>query len=227
MIRAIISGVMWPPGYYILRDRVPFFLTLIYFHRHRMPRLVRDYLGYYLAFSTVVVASIAGILHLNGGDMTDLAGIHWSPPSPIEWGFFISISYLILLMKDLPSFEAFYYSFIAALGGGWLYEFSPLLVNGFNWFVFFKVNAVKVFFMEFQVFCLPILAVLIYKTKNYENHWSLKFTLSLAILFYGLNSYVIDFVQRNLLYSYRWWVRLPAIFFLLSVICGIKGEKKQ
>ena len=227
MIHALISAVMWPPSYYILRDRIPFFLTLIYFHRHRIPKLVQNYLGYYLALCSMVVASIASILYLKGRDMTELAGISWSPPSPIEWGLFIGVSYMILYSRGMPSFEAFYLSFLAAMGGGWIYEFSPLLVNGFKWFVFFKVNAVKVFFMEFQVFCLPILAAIIYKTKVYEPHWTLKISGLVAVLFYGFNQQVISFVQRNLLYSYRWWVRLPAIFFLLSVIYGVKGEKKQ
>ena len=225
MIKALIAGVLWPPSYYILRDRVPFFLTLIYFHRHRVNRLTRDYLGYYLALSSMIVVSVSSILYLQGLDMTHLSGISWSPPSPIEWGLLIILSYLVLFSRGVPSFEAFYLSFLAAMGGGWLYEFSPLLVDGFNWFVFFKVNAVKVFFVEFQVLCLPILTAIIYKTKEYEPHWSLKITAPAALLFYGLNQQIIAFAQQNLLYSYRWWVRLPAIFFLMSVIIGIKGEK--
>jgi len=218
---------MWPPSYYILRDRIPFFLTLIYFHRHRVNRLTRDYMGYYLALSSMVVTSVASFLYLQGNDMTNLAGISWSAPSPIEWGLFICASYFILFIRGIPSFEAFYLSFITAMGGGWLYEFSPLLVNGFKWRVFFKVNAVKVFFMEFQIFCLPILVFIIYKTKEYKHHWTLKITGPLLVLFYGLNKQVIAFVQQNLLYSYRWWVRLPAILFLFSVIYGIKGEKQH
>ena len=228
MISALVSGVMWPPGYYILRDRIPFFLTLIYFYRARVNRLTRDYLGYYLAFSSMIVVSIASILFLQGSDMTFLAGIRWSPPSPIEWGLFICVSYLILFSRGLHSFEAFYLSFIAAMGGGWLYEFFPHLTRGdFNWFVFFKVNAVKVFFVEFQVLCLPLLAAIVYKTKDYEHHWTLKITGPFMVLFYGFNKQVIAFAQRNLLYSYSWWVRLPAIFFLLSIVYGIKGEKNN
>ncbi len=233
MINALISGVVWPPGYYIMRDRIPFFMTILYVFGSKIPlfsKYTQARLGIVLTLETAAVSLVAVYLYFTEDSMAKIAGINWSAPSPIQWGVFITASTLFLVRRRIPIFEAYYLSFLAALGGAWFYEFLPFLIpllgNRYSWFVFFKVNAVKVFFIEFQVLCLPILAYIIYKTKEYEAHWSLKITVPLTVLFYGFNQQVIAFVQRNLLYSYRWWVRLPAIFFLWSIILGIKGEKK-
>lgn len=227
MLAALISNVIWPPGYYILRDRVPFFLTLIFFHRKRIPYLVRNYLGHYLALSTMIVVFVATALRIQNLDMSLFSGIHWSAPSPIEWGLLITSSYLMLYSRNIPSFESFYIAFITAMGGGWLYEFIPLLFHGFNWFVFFKINAVKVFFMEFQVFCLPIIVYLIWKTKTYEPS---KLLIPVGILtgfFYAIKPIIEHYVRIYLFYSYNWVIRVPAIIFLFIMLSGIKGEKQK
>ena len=87
--------------------------------------------------------------------------------------------------------------------------------------VFFKVNAVKVFFVEFQLFCLPILAYLIKTTKRYKPSRLLIPIGTAAFLFYAFNTWIISYVQANLIYSYRWYVRLPAALFLYTVIYGV------
>jgi len=223
-------GITWPPGYYILRDRIPFFLTILYLYGSKTPffgKLNQVRLGFALTIETAAVVLVAVYLYFTEDSMLKLAGMKWSAPSPIQWGIFIVASTIFLNRRNINIFGAYYISFIAALWGAWFYEYSPHLTNGGDWFLFFKVNAVKVFFVEFQVICLPILAYIIYKTKEYEFHWTLKITGPVALLFYGLNQHVIAFVQRNLLYSYRWWVRLPAIFLLASIIYGIKGEKQK
>ena len=228
MLGALISAVMWPPGYYILRDRIPFFLTIIYLHRDKIPYFTewnQENLGLTLSLGTFGLTVGSLVLYFIEDNMVRLAGIKWSAPSPIEWGTFILVSTWLLVRKKIPIFEAYYLSFIAALGGAWIYEFAPLLFSGFDWFIFFKVNAVKVFFLEFQVFCLPLLGGIIIKTKEYERHPLLIPSALFALLFAALNPLVILFVQQNLIYSYRWYVRLPTLIFLFFALLGIKGEK--
>jgi len=229
MLHALISGVMWPPGYFVWRDRIPFFLTILYIHRDRIPyftRWNRDNLGYSLITMTALTTLGATYLYFLEDNMSRIAGIKWSAPSPMQWGTFILISAFILIRKKIPVFEAYYLSFIAALGGAWIYEFAPLLfLRGFNWFIFFKVNAVKVFFMEFQIFCPALLTYIILSTKEYEKHPLLIPSGVFAGLFAALNPLVIQWVQATLFYGYRWVVRVPTIIFLFFVLLGIKGEK--
>jgi len=230
MLGALIHGVMWPPSYYVMRDRIPFFLTIVYLYRDRIPFFTkwnRENLGLTLTLGTFGLTVGCIYLYFVEDNMMRLAGIKWSAPSPIEWGTLILVSTVLMVRKKISLFEAYYLSFIAALGGAWLYEFAPMIFSGFDWFIFFKVNAVKVFFMEFQVFCLPLLGSIIVKTKEYERHPLLIPSALFALLFAALNPLVILFVQQNLIYSYRWYVRLPTIIFLFFALLGIKGEKKQ
>ena len=219
-------GVMWPPGYYILRDRAPFFLSVLYLYKHRMPRNLLTAWGWYLTLLTIIATGAALGLYLKGEDMALLAGISWSAPSPIQWGSLILAITGLLYNREIPIFEAYYLAFLTALSGGWLYEFAPLLFQpGFNPFVFFKINAVKVFFIEFQLFCLPILVYLIKTTKQYRQNRLLTPAALFFLVFTVLNHWIIQWVQTNLIYSYRWYVRLPVMLFLFSLVYGIKGDK--
>jgi len=226
MISALIAAVVWPPGYYILRDRIPFFLTIIYIYRNRLPQRVQDVLGYYLYACTLLVSVASLGLYYLYDDLTLLAGIHWSPPSPIEWGIFIAVSVPMLYRRGIKFLDSFYLCFITAMGGGWLYEFVPLLVSGFDFLVFFKVNAVKVFFIEFQVICVPVMLYLI-KTKYryYPNRLLLPLGVFTAF-FYAVKPIIEHFVRQFYIYSYRWYIRVPAILFLFVLLEGIRGVKE-
>lgn len=226
MIPALISSVIWPPGYYILRDRIPFFLTIIYIYRDKLPKRVQNILGYYLFACTclTVIASMA--LHFLYDDLILIAGIHWSTPSPIEWGVLIIASTILLYKRGFSFFIAYYIAFITAMAGGWLYEFVPLIVNNFNLMIFFKVNAVKVFFIEFQVLCVPILLYFFrYKVDYYSNRYLLPVGV-FTTFFYSIKPIIEYYVRQFYIYSYRWYIRVPMILFLYLLIDGIRGEKQ-
>lgn len=227
MIHALISSVVWPPGYYILRDRVPFFLTLVYLYGHKLPYFKKTDLGYELLAFTVLATGIAYKIYLRADDMTSLIGIHWSSPSPIEWGLFITVSTVMLMLRNINVFEAYYVSFISALAGGWLYEFFFLIFTGFDWFVFFKVNAVKVFFVEYQVLCVPILLSLLRYRFEYSCSRLLLPVGVLTAVFYAVKPTIEHFVRQFYMYSYRWYIRIPMIVFLFVLMEGIKGEKQS
>jgi len=226
MISALIAAVIWPPRYYILRDRIPFFLTIIYLYRSRLPQRVQNVLGYYLYACTLLVSVASFGLYYLYDDLTLLAGIHWSPPSPIEWGVFIAVSVPMLYRRGIKFLDSFYLCFISAMAGGWLYEFVPLIASGFNFMVFFKVNAVKVFFIEFQVLCVPIMLYLI-KTKYeyHQNRWLLPVGV-LSAFFYSTKLIIEHFVRQFYIYSWRWYIRVPAILFLFVLLDCVRGVKE-
>ena len=213
---------MWPPGYYIWRDRVPFFLSIIYLYRHRLPDNLLKAWGWYLTGITTAATGASLGVALKGLDMSYLIGLHWSLPSPIEWGTMIILCTATLQSRGIPIFESYYLSHITAMGGGWLYEFLPILFQpNFDPIRFFKVNAVKVFFVEFQVLCLPILAYIITKTKKYNPPKLIIPTGLTFLAFSAFNNQITQYVRDNLIYSYCWYVRLPAIAFLDTVLYGV------
>ncbi len=220
MIPTHISTVMWPPGYYIMRDRIPFFLTLVYMHRKQF-NFNLDYLGALLLAMTSLFTGIAGAMYFKHDSMANLFGIHWSAPSPIEWGLFIIISTLLLYYRKTPIFESYYIAFITAMAGGWVYEFIPIIFYRWDYFVFFKINAYKVFFMEFQLLCLPILAYVIQETKKFKPHWLLLPTSIIFTAFSVFNVQIMQYFRDTLNYSYRWWVRLPTISLLFATLMGV------
>ena len=81
------AQIIWPPAYYILRDRVPFLLTIVYTYRHKVPARDLHLFGWGLTGITAVGGFAALILRVFvGRDMTAISTIHWSAPSPITWG---------------------------------------------------------------------------------------------------------------------------------------------
>lgn len=217
--------ITWPPSYFILRDRIPFFLTIIYVYRHKIPKDFINLLGAYLTFCSAVAVGVSIGLNSIGADMSFLAGIHWSAPSPIEWGIMIVVLTGVLKQR-IPLFEAFYLSFITVMGGAWIYEFLPLLFHDFSWMVFFKVNAIKVFFMEFQIFCLPIVAYIIASTKEYKKQRLLLPSLILFVAWSAFRPTIEHYVRQAMFMNYKWVIRIPAIIFLSLWLYGIKGEKE-
>ena len=159
--------------------------------------------------------------------MNILSGISWSAPSPIQWGSLIIGLTGFLWYRRTPILEAFYLSFLVAMGGGWLYEFTPMIFHGFRPIVFFKFNAIKVFFIEFQLFCLPIVAYIIVTTKKYKPS---KLLIPSFLFFLAWSAFRPDIeklVRLNLFYAYRWYIRLPAILFLVVWVSGVQGWKEK
>ena len=225
----MVHIIMWPPTYYVMRDRIPFFLSIVYLYRHRVPKYVITTLGWYLALINTLVTGTALGLYLGGFNMMFLAGINWSAPSPIEWGTLIIAITAILYARNIPIFEASYLSLLAALSGGWIYEISysiPHWVNsGFAPWNWLKINAIKVFFIEFQVLCLPILLYLIKTTKTYKTSKLLLPAIIGATLFYGFGLSIAPLIHKLGTTAYMWTLRVPTQITLFLLLYGIQGNK--
>ena len=228
IFHVLISEVMWPPGYYIMRDRIPFFFTIIYLYRHKMPKKIRDISGMYLLASTVLFLGATLVLCAKERDMIYLTGIQWSFPSPISWGFFIILN-TVTLHRKIPLFTRYYFSFLTALGGGWFYEILygiPYWVQGgclhWNWL---KINAVKVFFIEFQVLCFPILTYFIYNKYRYKKNRWLNASILLVLFFYLMGPDIAPYFYRMGSFfaanAYSWVLRIPVQIMLSLILSGV------
>lgn len=218
-------NITWPPTYYILRDRIPFFLTLIYFNKSKIPQTHLNLLGLDLFIYTIILTGTALGLYLRFDDMTLLAGIHWSAPSPIEWGLFIVTSASLLYDRGLKYFEGYYLSFLAAMGGGWLYEAHNWIIV-WNPAALLKINAIKVFFIEFQLICLPLLIYIVSTSKQYKRSLLLIPIIILSASFYALTPWLRIFLPPYIGQNgYRWIIRVPTMLTLFTYLCGIRGEK--
>lgn len=184
-------------------------------------------LGQTLIIFTVILTGVALGLYIKYDNMDLLVGIKWSAPSPIEWGSLIALGSITLSLREIEPFTAYYLSFIAAMGGGWLYECPGWIIGGFWPMAFFKINAIKVFFIEFQLFCLPILLYLVLRTKRYEQQFLIVPLIVLAVTFYALSPWLKIALPPYIGdHGYRWIVRLPVISMLYVFLYGVKGEKK-
>lgn len=226
----IANNVLWPPPYYLLRDRIPFVLTGFYIWRDRFPVHLQNFGGWVLYITTFALVGATTILWKSGLNMEPLLGFRWHLASPMEWGAFILLTSTVLYWRGLRIFDAYYLCFMAGLGGGWLYEILygiPYWVqSGFAYWNIFKVNAAKVFFIEYQVISLPLLWYFL-QEKHYAPRPLLGGLFLLMFLFYwfGPTHIMIPFNQLTNPNAYGWLLRIPCMIFLGYVLMGVKGEK--
>jgi len=225
---------MWPPGYYILRDRVPFYLTCLYALYRASPRLRNNHrtlfkaFGWYLILLTLTITAAALILCLTGKDMTPLAGISWTAPSPLEWGVYTLSAYQTLKTKSMPAFDASYLSLVTAFAGGWLYEI-PRWIKAGEYAAIFNFNATKVFFIRYQIICVLIAAYIITKNTKYTPPKQLAAATLLYILFCILYATLpIDRISDRIINgSWRWLARPPTQLTMLYTLTGVGGPADE
>jgi len=223
--------VKWLPGYYTLRDRAPFFLSCVYLLYLRKLESKEGYaykIDYQIITQCLIkltwaITAISVVLYITDTNLSLLFGIKWSYPAPIEWGSYILIGYKILKDKGLPIFEAYYLAFITAFAGGWLYEIPRWIYVGTP-FAILKINYVKVFFIEFQLLCIPIAYWVITNRTTYRPPTHINLALFLYLIFSVLNvpiSYHIPIAA--ICKMWRWIIRVPTQLILLYILTGIKG----
>jgi hypothetical protein len=231
-------------GYYILRDRIPFYISLIYFlapylNKYKIDGYkIIEWFGYYL--TTVTFMSLGTVLFLlfNGKSLFRLTRIHWSFPSPITWGIMILVlTYKLHWLKRIPIFDSYYYSFLGALGSGWLYEilygFPYWVKSGFASWNWLKWNPnFKVFLFEYQIFVLPLLFFIIY--KNYRIKVNPKIFLFLAFFaciwgIFGLQIAPFFHKMGQLPIGksgvYQWVLRIPVALLISYLINGVEKNE--
>jgi len=219
---------MWPPGYYIFRDRIPFFLSLIYYFSYlNCPNCkgVLRYLAHCLIDGTTLVLFGSVFLFLTKGSLTNLFRISWSYPAPIEYGLFIFFVYRFLFSQGLHEFEAYFIALLSALGSGWLYEI-PRWIYLHNLIGIINPNATKVFFTDFQVFCLPLVYIIVNSRLEYDLPLNLEFIFPLYLITFVL-TLINPFVYSIFGGLWLWIIRVPTLLFIYYLLSGIKGVKQN
>ena len=220
--------ILWPPPYYLLRDRIPFFRSLVYMERHRIPEKYQNLMGWGLVVTTVAGLFTALIMWVTNGNFMPLFGFNWSIPSPVEWSLLVIFSSMQLYVKGIPLFKSYYLSLITATGGGWLYEIMygmPFWVkSGFAHWNLFKLNANKVLYFEFQVICLPLILYLL-RDMKYERSRYMVPAIIVAAAFYLGNIQIAPYIHRISKYAFSWVLRIPAIIVLYMLLNGVQGDQ--
>jgi hypothetical protein len=225
-------------GYYILRDRIPFYITLIWLYRDQIKTKINgvsliDYFGYYLTTVTFMTLGAVIGLFIQGESLSKLVYINWSFPSPIVWGLLIlAITFKLHWIEKLPVFDSYFFSLLTALGGGWLYEilygFPYWVRSGFaNWnWIKFNPNF-KVFFFEYQIFCIPLVFYFIFKNYNLKlNPRGFVFLGLGVIAFYIFGLQIAPIFHRmghplGRAGVYAWILRIPMAGLLYYLVSGV------
>jgi len=238
-------SILWPPPYYLLRDRIPFFLTLIYIYLylddkgvvyHRVSEKLRSLMGYGLIAVTIGCLGISLGLMAFWTDLSPIVGFRWSFPSPVEWSLFVLICTRSLMIRGLGVFNSYYLSLLMGLGGGWMYEILYgipywIRVGGgpWNWY---KYNAVKIFLIEFQVFCIPLAIYILINRYDYHFPKYIKPLTLCVILWHMSNFWTAPFFHTMGVFRgnsmYSWVLRVPVMILLGAILRGVKmgGEKR-
>jgi len=221
---------MWPPGYYMLRDRAPFGLTLLYMLYLLKPE-IRDYyrhLTYWLLVSVVTITAASLTLYLTDGTLAYLFGITWTYPAPIEWGTYIMAAYTILQRRTVPGFESMYLALVTAFACGWIYEI-PRWIQAADYWTILNLNASKVFFIRYQILCIPIAAYVIHHRTQYTppRHLTAAALLYLAFSIIVATTHIGRISDRILDRSWCWLARVPTQLIMLYTLTGVRGPADE
>jgi len=216
---------MW--GYYILRDRLPFFTLLLYAAPH-IPQLRHlkphaDLAAQLIIATTTALTMLMGYAMIRGYPIQNvfyaLLGVPntWIYPAVIEWGTFITTAYIITAKKLKDHTLAANLAIQAASAGGWLYEIPIFIYWGSP---ILRFNDHNVFSLSFQIISLPILLITLIA---YE--WEPRNTATTSTLLYCayllLSTIFVD--KRMALTGIlgKWWHRLPTILMLYTWLLAL------
>jgi len=219
--------------YYWFRDRIPFLLTLIYFGRSKIRKIHRDFIGQYLISVTwILVLQSIGMM-LRGLSLNGLVGFRWSFPSPIQWGILIIAGSETLERKGIDIFESFYLSLLAGIGGGCIYE----ILRGIPYWIrsdfapwnLFNTSLTKVFLVDFQVLCLPILFGILRSRFNYRVSRGTMILLAPVLFFYMFGIQIEPFYHHLGNFGgngvYAWVMRLPVAVILYQILSEVEKNE--
>lgn len=207
-------------------------LTLLYFGRHRIRKIHMDFIGQYFWSVTCLFTLVSIGLMLDGQTLNALVGFRWSFPSPIQWGLLI-IAGSLMLQRKIPVFDAFYLSFMAGLGGGWIYEILygiPYWIrSGFASWNVFNARLIKVFFIDFQILSIPVFIWILRDRFNYRLSSRLKAILPVVVSFYLLGIQLAPSFHRLGNFGgngvYGWVLRIPVAGFLYLVLSEVSESE--
>ena len=209
---------MW--GYYILRDRLPFFTLLLFVTRkYTYPRLEG-------ALQLFAIAPIAFVLwvsyayligYLQKTPIYEVMNMNWTYAAPIEWGIFTVATFLYTLQKIGDIITAANIAIHASSAGGWLYEIPIFIYWGTP---ILRLNDSNVFYISFQILSLPILYTLLL-SKGWSPGRGTAAITTLYCLFTLAASVFIETRMAITEALGNWWLRIPTMLLFTVWIIGL------
>lgn len=209
------------PGYFVIRDRIPFMLNLLYLLRGKVdPRILDSLSGLTILFTAFITGfTVLGYLYGYGQLGTLVEG--WTYASPIEYGSFILLGFTYLLDKLDDVTLSANLCFLGASAGGWLYEI-PLFIRKSK--PVLRFNKLYTFYLSYQIIAVPLFLLLYKQTRHRETVW---IKLAQALFMF----YMISMLHPTLRFWFmnpvvgNWVARLPTLLLVGSYLYSVEGPR--
>lgn len=206
----MLNMVNWPPSYYIIRDRLPLYMLLLYL----LPKRHRSLADQLTIPPITVIAGFTLYFTYNRLTGTPWSSIlsFWNYPAPITWGTFIVATYL--RQQRHGGTDAANLAILAASTGGWLHEIPWFTMQG-GILNTIRINSHNTFMISFQILALPILALIL---SRHEHRWTTAAIAATILYLLYIPSFIIDPIRalyQNQFYG-NWLTRLPTVAMLTA-----------
>lgn len=210
---------MW--GYYILRDRLPYFLFLLYEARRRWPSAAKvlDHVSITLAVQPLLLSTLAAATMIKyQTTYIPFLDNNMSGRGPVTWGMFLCLVWVLCLRQGQDPTTALTLAGLATSTCGWLYEIPLFIVWGGD---LLRVNDNNVIYISGQIISLPLLIYLLHR-KGVTINRRTSAAAGLYILY--ATSYILVPELKFVLTGWfgNWWERIPTIIMMLTWISTIK-----
>jgi len=207
------------PDFYRFREYLFLYVLLFYLSQYRWGREKTDYLSRIIVRGICVFLVILVFLWRTQPPLNEIIG-YWGWISPVEWVAFILISYHTLHRKTLNPTLSLIMTGIATNASGYIYELPYFVMdylNGHRPFIFaiLKVNSNNTLLLSSQIVSIFLLMLFLkYETDFKPN----------SIMLVGLSTMLMGYVFYRYLNYY--FVRIPTMFFILTLWSGVSEDKK-
>lgn len=207
-------------NYYTLRDRIPFYVTLIYLVGLKTEKKLTSLLSTCFLIYAVEFGSLSFYYLITGTPTNELTGFHWIHIAPIQYTIVILILAIIgfISTKDISYSTALGFNGASAIG--YLYE-TPfwLFSRKYDQAHFIHTSPRFVFFLDYQIISI---AVFIWLLKQQKISFR-KQELTGFLLAYG-----ITFIMASKMYVWQTLLiaRLPMMFYSIYLTSQINGGLK-
>ena len=212
--------------YFILRQRFPFFVYFIYMKYGELENPIIDKIIDVLLTFTFLISTYTFLSFIFKIRFSDLMPFNWTYYGLIHWCIFFFFFFQMASRKGIGRLKSVTLVILATVGCGWLYE-----VSYFHPASMF-ISKLALFYINGQIVYLLLLGYELRKMDFKPNRliWStlilfLAFSTMLFIDKRGFWRGVRTIIDPSI--DLMWVYRTPASLFLLSLLSGIKSQKKM
>ena len=208
------------PDFYVFRENLFVYVVILYLARYKWGREPTDYVSELIMRGWIVFALVITILWRTQPPLSDLIG-YWGWISPFQWSLFLLISYRMINRKTDNPTLSFVTASLATNAGGYIYEipyFIGDLVNSYKPFLqaILRANSNNPFFINSQIISIVLLILILRYDFDFRCN-----------RYMGLTGLLVLIAMNHSRWVPFYLVRLPIIFFFITVWLGVQGEKTK